>query len=44
MRSAIATPIVPKARAEAEVSTMIQITAGTPSSMLAPKIRPRAMK
>ena len=39
-----AAPIVPKERAAAAVSRMIQITAGTPSLMCAPKIRPSAMK
>ena len=39
-----AAPIVPKARAEAEVRATIQITAGTPSWMLAPKINPSTMK
>ncbi len=44
VRSAIAAPIAPNASAEAETSTMIQIAAGTPSWMEAPKISPRTMK
>ena len=43
-RSAIAAPIAPNASAETAVSTTIQITAGTPSWMLAPKISPSTMK
>src|SRR3954451_18882488 len=44
VRSAIAAPIDPKASADVEVRTTIQIAAGIPSLISAPKISPSTMK